>query len=57
MFYAYPTDKQGLSDVLAQLLGPPPQPPTGTIQNSELTEESDLALSLRFLLAPHPKQC
>jgi hypothetical protein len=57
MFYAYPTDKQGLSDVLAQLLGPSPQPPTGTIQNSELTEESDLALSLRLLLGPDPKQC
>jgi len=56
MSYSYLIDKTGLSSVLAQLLEPPPLPWTVTSRTAELAEESDLALTLRMLLAPESEQ-
>jgi len=52
MPYAQPTDNGELSDILAQLLEPPGSIWAGAGQDSALTEESDLALTLRLLLEP-----
>jgi len=52
MSYGYPTDKSGLSSLLAQLLEPPTILPRAGAGDDELTEESDLARMLRMLLGP-----
>ena len=56
MSYSYIIDKTGLSTILAQLLEPPPLPWTATNHATDLAEESDLALTLRMLLAPESEQ-
>jgi hypothetical protein len=54
MAYGYPTDNTALSSILAQLLEPPSPPRTATNHQVYLTEESDLAMTLRMLLGPDP---
>jgi hypothetical protein len=50
MSYSYITENTELNDILAQLLETPGPHSVDHNQNDRLTEESDLALTLRLLL-------
>jgi hypothetical protein len=54
MSRSYATENTELSDLLAQLLEPPIPLSVDPNQNDRLTEESDLALTLRLLLGHDP---
>jgi len=54
MASSYLIDNTALSSILVQLLEPPSVPRTASNYQGGLTEESDLARTLRMLLSPDP---